>query len=40
MTGDSKDENNFSLKLLLSDTKVSKFRKTFANNKKSLKSLK
>ena len=30
--GDSNDENNFPHKLLLTNTQVSKTRKTFANN--------
>ena len=31
VAGDSKDENNFPRKLLLSNTQVSKVHKTFAN---------
>ena len=32
VVGDSNDENNFSHKLLLSNTKISRIRKAFANN--------
>ena len=32
LTGNANDETKFPLKLLLSDTRVSKTRKTFANN--------
>ena len=32
VVGNSNDENNFPLKLLLTDTQVSKLRKAFANN--------
>ena len=32
VVGDSNDENNFSHKLLLSNTKISWIRKAFANN--------
>ena len=32
VVGDSNDENNFSHKLLLTNTQVSRLRKAFANN--------
>ena len=32
VVGDSNDENNFSHKLLLSNTQISRIRKAFANN--------
>ena len=32
VVGDSKDENNFLYKLLLTNRQLSKFRKAFANN--------
>ena len=32
IVGDSNDENNFSHKLLLTNTQVSRLRKAFANN--------
>ena len=32
VVGDSKDENNFLYKLLLTNIQLSKFRKAFANN--------